>query len=165
MAHPWEPRSTTVVVLSDGDTVPATGMPAMPISVSNVLVVGVGDERTGSFIDGRNSRQDASTLRQIAVRLGGKYHNGNQRHVRTSLLQEIDAEGEEGRFERLTEREYALLATGLGAAILAALPVLLHLFGTSWRPGVPRSAARIAPSRTGARGSRQSAPTPAPGRL
>ena len=27
VARPWQPHSTTVVVLSDGDTVPATGMP------------------------------------------------------------------------------------------------------------------------------------------
>ena len=70
----WQPKSTTVIVISDGDTVPATGMPTMPASVSNVVVVGIGDPITGQFIDGRQSRQDAATLRQIAVRLGGVYH-------------------------------------------------------------------------------------------
>ena len=61
----WQPKSTTVIVISDGDTVPATGMPTMPASVSNVVVVGIGDPITGQFIDGRQSRQDAATLRQI----------------------------------------------------------------------------------------------------
>ena len=42
-------------------------------------------------------------------------------------------------FEQLTRREYALIACGLGALVLAFLPVLLHRFGTRWRPGVPRS--------------------------
>jgi Ca-activated chloride channel homolog len=37
----------------------------------------------------------------------------------------------------LTRREYALMACAAGAAVLALLPVLLHRFGTSWRPGVP----------------------------
>ena len=70
IAHPWQPRSTLLLMLSDGDTVPATGMPKMPASIADVLIVGVGDPRQGSFIDGRMSRQDASTLRQIAARLG-----------------------------------------------------------------------------------------------
>ncbi|MEZ5325081.1 MAG: VWA domain-containing protein [Verrucomicrobiales bacterium] len=43
IAKPWKPRSTTVVLLSDGDTVPATGIPKMPVSVDHVLVVGFGD--------------------------------------------------------------------------------------------------------------------------
>jgi hypothetical protein len=38
--------------------------------------------------------------------------------------------------ERLTLREYALLAIAFGAALLAALSVLLHFLGTRWRPGV-----------------------------
>jgi hypothetical protein len=52
-----------------------------------------------------------------------------------------------GTFEQLTRREYALIACGLGASILALLPVLLHHLGTSWKPGVPdrreRSTRRI----------------------
>jgi len=47
LAHAWRPRSTTIILLSDGDTVPTTGMPKMPASVANVLVVGVGDPVTG----------------------------------------------------------------------------------------------------------------------
>ncbi|MEM7316060.1 MAG: vWA domain-containing protein, partial [Planctomycetota bacterium] len=65
IAKPWNPKSTTVVLITDGDTVPAKGMPRMPASVASVLVVGVGDSMSGSFIDGGQSRQDVSTLRQI----------------------------------------------------------------------------------------------------
>ena len=43
--------------------------------------------------------------------------------------------GEESVLEEFTRREYALAACGLGALILALLPLLLHLFGTPWRPG------------------------------
>ena len=43
----------------------------MPASVAGVLVVGVGDPQAGMFIDGHQSRQDVSTLRQIAARLRG----------------------------------------------------------------------------------------------
>jgi Ca-activated chloride channel homolog len=136
IAHPWQPRSTLLLMLSDGDTVPATGMPKMPASIADVLIVGVGDPRQGSFIDGRMSHQDASTLRQIAARLGGIYHDGNQKHIGTELLNRLTVIPRKTAFEQLTRREYALIACGLGAAVLALLPVLLHHFGTTWRPGV-----------------------------
>jgi Ca-activated chloride channel homolog len=154
MAKPWNPRSTTVVVLTDGDTVPATGIPRMPDSVRSVLVVGVGDARTGKFIDGRQSRQDVPTLRQIAARLSGAYHDGNEKQLPSALV--LDATGIEAEdvFERLSRREYALIAAIAGAAILGALPMLLSAFGTRWRPG--RSSAR-AGSGTAARSRRERA--------
>jgi Ca-activated chloride channel family protein len=136
IAHPWQPRSTLLMMISDGDTVPSTGMPKMPASIADVLIVGVGDPRQGSFIDGRMSRQDASTLRQIAARLGGIYHDGNAKHIATSTLTQLTVIPRKSRFEQLTRREYALIACVMGASILAFLPVLLHRFGTRWRPGV-----------------------------
>jgi Ca-activated chloride channel family protein len=135
LTHPWEPRSTTLLILTDGDTVPASGMPKMPAAVSHVVAVGVGDPRAGSFIDGRQSRQDASTLRQVAVRLGGTYHNGNEKQIPTDLLNTVTQRLEDGPFERLTRREYALLACTVGALTFALLPLALSLAGTRWRPG------------------------------
>ncbi len=143
IAQPWQPRSTLLLLLSDGDTVAATGMPRLPAAIADVLIVGVGDPRTGSFIDGKMSRQDASTLRQIAARLGGTYHDGNQKHLGSELLAQLTIIPRESAFEQLTRREYALLACGLGAAVLAFLPVLLHYRGTRWQPGV-----RLATSRS-----------------
>lgn len=156
-AWPWEPRSTTLILVSDGDTVPATGMPTMPASVANVLVVGVGDPAKGTVLNGRASRQDVSTLRQIAIRLGGKYHNGNEKHLSSSLLKQITEATEDDALERLTEREYALLAIALGASVLALLPVLLHYFGSRWTPGVPIRGAGApgASTRQTARGHRR----------
>lgn len=135
IARPWNPRSTTLIVVSDGDTVPARGMPKLPASIGSVLVVGVGDPVTGKFIDGGQSRQDVSTLRQIATRLGGTFHNGNERHLSTTLIGELTQGEGEGPLERLTRREYALLASATGAGLLAFLPLLLSLVGTGWRPG------------------------------
>jgi Ca-activated chloride channel homolog len=142
IAHPWQPRSTLLMMLSDGDTVAATGMPKMPASVADVLIVGVGDPRQGSFIDGRMSHQDASTLRQIAARLGGIYHDGNTKHIGTDLLNRLTIIPRKSTFEQLTRREYALIACTLGSVALAFLPVLLHRFGTQWRPGVRRAVVR-----------------------
>jgi len=142
IARPWNPKSTTLILVSDGDTVPSQGMPKMPASVAEVLVVGVGDPITGKFIDGKQSRQDVSTLRQIAVRLGGSFHNGNEKHLPSTLIGDLtESLGAEG-LERLTRREYALLALGLGSTFLAFLPLLLQAFGTRWRPGRRPAAVR-----------------------
>ena len=138
IAHPWQPRSTLLLMLSDGDTIPATGMPKLPASIADILIVGVGDPRQGSFIDGRMSRQDASTMRQIAARLGGVYHDGNQKHLNSELLAKLAIIPRQSALDKLTRREYALIACGLGGTILALLPVFLHAFGTRWRPGVPK---------------------------
>lgn len=138
IARSWNPRSTLLVLISDGDTVPATGMPKLPASISGVLVVGVGDPRAGSFINGHMSRQDVATLRQIAARLGGAYHDGNEKHLPSELLAQLTAVPRTGPFEQLTRRDYALMAAGLGSATLALLPVLLAAYGTAWRPGVGR---------------------------
>ena len=144
IAHPWNPRSATLLLISDGDTVPATGMPKLPASIREVLVVGVGNPRSGTFIDGHLSRQDASTLRQIAVRLRGRYHDGNEKHLPSGLLAQLAIRPEDSPFERLTRREYALIAAGLGASVLAFLPLLLHRFGTGWQPGIPPTIERPA---------------------
>jgi Ca-activated chloride channel family protein len=136
IAKPWRPGSATLALVSDGDTVPAVGMPKLPASIRSVLIVGVGDPVTGRYIDGHQSRQDASTLRQVAVRLAGTYHNGNDKHLPTDLLRQISFAAGKSLVERLTRREYALLAAGVGAVVLALLPLLLHAAGTRWRPGV-----------------------------
>lgn len=135
----WRRDSTTIVLISDGDTVPATGMPKMPASVKGVLVIGVGDPKSGTFIDGRNSKQDASTLRQIALRLGGSYHDGNQKHLPTDTILALTSVENESPFDKLSRREYALAACAVGGLLLAALPFLLAGFGTTWRPGVPHA--------------------------
>ena len=138
IARHWNPKSTTLILVSDGDTVPSTGMPKPPASIGSVLVVGVGDPVQGKFINGKNSRQEVSTLRQTAVRLGGFYHNGNEKHLSTDLLKQLTASKKESPFEQLTRREYALMACGAGAVVLSILPLMLHYFGTSWSPGANR---------------------------
>lgn len=135
IAAPWDPGSTTLILISDGDTVPATGMPAKPRSVGGVLVVGVGDPQVGKFIDGRQSRQDSATLRQIALRLGGTYHDGNNKHLPSNTIAALTDVTQRDPFERLTRREYALATCAASAALLALLPIALQLAGSRWRPG------------------------------
>ena len=136
LAHPWKPDDATLLIVTDGDTVPTSGMPKLPASINHLLIVGVGDSGAGSFIDGRQSRQDVATLRQSAVRLGGVYHDGNDKQIPTDVVRFVSSSGHPSPFEALTRREYALIACTLGALVYAALGLLLHAYGTSWRPGV-----------------------------
>ena len=136
IAKSWNPRSTSVILLTDGDTVPPQGMPKMPASVANVLVVGVGDPVQGTFIAGKQSKQDVFTLRQIASRLSGTYHDGNKMHLPSDLITTIVARGNANQEEPWSRREYALLAIALGSSLLAVLPWLLERFGTAYLPGV-----------------------------
>jgi Ca-activated chloride channel family protein len=136
IAKPWPPGNAVLMVVTDGDTVPATGMPKMPPSVgSNVVLVGVGSPTTGSSIGGHTSRQDVSTLRQVATRLGGVYHDGNEKQLSTELVSKVDQQATRNKEEPWGKREWALLCVGAGTGVLAVLPFVLSLVGTGWHPG------------------------------
>ncbi|MFM1768344.1 MAG: hypothetical protein RJA22_873 [Verrucomicrobiota bacterium] len=148
VAKDWRPGSTTLVVASDGDSVPDTGMPALPPSIAQVLVIGVGDARLGRFIDGHQSRQDASTLRQVANRLRGEYHDGNDRHLPSPSLRQLSALLPMRDQQPAGRRELALAAVGLGGTLIGLGPVALALAGSRWPRERRASSAR--PPGTGA---------------
>lgn len=150
LAKPWKPKSTTLLVVSDGDTVGDTGMPPMPASIGQVVVVGVGDTKSGIFIDGHQSRQDASTLRQVATRLRGVYHDGNEKHLPSnemaalSKVAPLQDETEKGK------RELSVAAIAIGATVLAGLPMALAMAGSAWQTHgrTKRIVARAQPTRS-----------------
>jgi Ca-activated chloride channel family protein len=120
-------------------------MPTLPPSIGGTLVVGVGDNLAGKFIAGHQSKQDESALRQVAIRLGGEFHNGNKRHVPSDVIAAAAADARKPLIEQLSLREYALLAICVTSALLALLPLLLHWFGARWQPGIAvQDAARAA---------------------
>jgi Ca-activated chloride channel family protein len=135
VAKPWNPGSAYILMLTDGDTVPTSGMPNLPASVSEFFVIGVGDPNVGKYIDGHQSRQDVNTLRQVANRLRGAYHNGNQKHLTSQLVGKFLETDEDQEEKNWTRREWALLAVVLGSAVFAIIPLLLHYLGTSYRGG------------------------------
>lgn len=145
-AKPWKAASTSLILLTDGDSVPPVGMPKMPRSISNVVVVGVGDTNKGTFINGHHSRQDVASLRQIAARLGGTYINGNSQPIPPFMVDQLVMASERNILERLTRREYGLIAAGVGAFLIALLPELLIAFGTAWQPGCRRVRAPAVPA-------------------
>lgn len=136
IAKPWAPGSAVLMVVTDGDTVPATGMPKMPASIgNNVVMVGVGNPTVGKSLGGHTTRQDASTLRQVATRLNGTYHDGNEKQLTTELVSRIDEKAKPKEGDKWTAREYALACVGSGVGVLALLPLVLTLLGTGWTPG------------------------------
>ena len=135
LAKPWKAGSTTLLLVSDGDTVGDKGMPQMPAAIAQVLVVGVGDSRVGKFIDGHQSRQEASTLRQIATRLHGLYHDGNEKHLASKELHALSKVLPLEEETKRGKRELSLAAVSVGAGTLAGLPIALALAGSAWQAG------------------------------
>jgi Ca-activated chloride channel homolog len=136
LAMPWQPASTTLLVVSDGDTIPESGMPELPRSIVQVLVLGVGDPAAGTYIDGHQSRQEVVTLRELAQRLHGVYHDANERHLDSIQLEALSRLMPLKDAEARGRREAALAATCAGASQLALLPVALALAGAKWQGGL-----------------------------
>jgi Ca-activated chloride channel family protein len=152
IAKPWIPGTAVLMVVTDGDSVPATGMPKMPASIgNNVVLVGVGSPTVAKPIGSHMSRQDVSTLRQTATRLNGVYQDGNDKQLSTELVSRIDEKATAPEKDEWTTREWALLFIGIGTTALALLPMVLTLMGTGWTPGRHPRVARQGfgkPSRT-----------------
>lgn len=133
LAAPWPAKSATLVVLSDGDVAPATGMPQRPASIGDVLVIGVGDTGQGSSIAGRQSRQDAAALQQIANRLGGRYANCNVAPLPASALGMLAQALPERNAEAAGLREAAIACVAAGGAAVAIVPVGLSFLAAFCR--------------------------------
>ena len=91
-------------------------------------MIGVGDPYRSLAIAGHSSRQDTTSLKQLAARLGGHYHQGNEKHLPSSILEELTMI-EPRLSDQTSLRELALLLTGLSAVVLAAITPALALLG------------------------------------
>lgn len=127
-------KSATVLVLTDGDSVPDTGLKPMPSAVGELVFVGVGETARGTFIDGHLSRQNNASLAQLARRLGGHYHNGNVKQVPSDLLRKLTAPDERAEKWNVSLRTLAIITLVAGSALLCLLPLLLETFGSAWKP-------------------------------
>jgi Ca-activated chloride channel family protein len=146
LAKTWQPDSTTLVVVSDGDTIPDNGMPQLPRSIQRTLIVGVGDALAGKYIDGHQSRQDATTLRQLAARLKGDYFDANQKHLPSTALVALSKSLPLRDTRERGLREAALICIGIGSFLLAMLPVALALAGSAWQAGVRSRSTSMVPT-------------------
>ena len=136
-------KSTTVLVLTDGDAVPNTGLQPMPSSVAGVIFAGVGDPTRGTFVDGHLSRQDSVTLSQLARRLGGRYHEANTKQVPSSLLRSLTAPDERPDKLQISLRLLAIIVLAASVSVLCLLPILLEYFGSGWKPAPSKAREEI----------------------
>jgi Ca-activated chloride channel family protein len=128
IAAKWPANSATLIVASDGDSLPARKAPELPRAFADVLVLGVGDPLRGTYIHDHSSRQDRESLARLAIQLGGVYHDANERHVASGGLVGIaPAAAQSSRPFAL--REAAIAAVVGGAAVLAVLPLALGVAG------------------------------------
>ena len=104
----WRPKSAVLVVVSDGDTLPAQQPPVLPAAFGDCLILGVGNDRRGTYIDGHTSRQDVAELKRLAVQLHANYYDANARHVHVGGLAGLEWSGP-GNASR------ARIAAGMGA--------------------------------------------------
>ncbi|MFM7051329.1 MAG: vWA domain-containing protein [Planctomycetota bacterium] len=137
MSKGWARRSTTLVVISDGDLSKPVNVPARPASIADAIVIGVGDPNRATMLAGHASRQDQWTLKSLAGRLDGIYHDGNTRHLPREVLDGLTMIAPRVS-DAIGLREAGLLALGTGCALLGLVGPLLLLYGT------PRSYARTA---------------------
>lgn len=133
----WPRKSTTLLVISDGDSVPPAGLKPLPSAVAEVLFVGVGEPGRGTFIDGHLSRQDGATLSQLARRLGGNYFDANTRHIPSEALKKLNSEDPRSARWHADRRLVALAVLALAAALLCLVPLLLEYCGSAWKAVVP----------------------------
>jgi Ca-activated chloride channel family protein len=139
-------KTTTLLVLTDGDTLPDSGLKAMPSSVGEIIIAGVGDATRGTFIDGHLSRQDHASLSQLARRLGGHYHNANVKQVPSEWLRRLSAPDERADRFQLSTRTLAIIVLAVSAAVLCLLPLALEHLGSSWKPATKPSQATPVPA-------------------
>jgi Ca-activated chloride channel family protein len=134
LAKPWRERSATLLVVSDGDTLPAQAIPKLPAAIGPVLVLGVGNPRQGTFIDGHSSRQDAATLERLALQLNGHYRDVNSRHLPSDQLASLTMNSPIAGQSSVDWQQLAITAVVAGSTVLAMLPMLLAWWGGVFRP-------------------------------
>lgn len=128
-ARRWPAGSTLLLIVSDGDSNDTTPIRAVPKSIAETLVIGVGKTNSATTIAGHASKQDAASLRRLASELRGTYFDANQMHLPTSILDRL-AVVQPRVGNRVQLRDAALIIFSCGAVVLAALVPLLSLLGT-----------------------------------
>jgi Mg-chelatase subunit ChlD len=125
--------STTVIVVTDGDTVEIEDLHYLPPSVKHALVLGVGNTKEGISIDGHMSRQDPDALNFLATYLNGTYIDVNQKLVETNEIAHL-VQAEDMMVKRSWNlADIAMVLFICSACLYALLPVSQEYFGSDWR--------------------------------
>ncbi|MGA1467109.1 MAG: vWA domain-containing protein [Phycisphaerales bacterium] len=139
MAKGWARRSTTLVVITDGDLSKAVSPGPRPASIADAIVIGVGDPNRATQIAGHASRQDQWSLKSLAAKLGAHYHEGNTRHLPSEVLDSLTMIA-----PRISDaiglREVGLVSLISGASMLGLLGPLLLRLGAPHSPAAQPAA-------------------------
>ncbi len=127
-ARKWPPRSATLLVISDGDSEERTEVRSIPSSISNTIVVGVGDPARPTMVSGHRSIQDIGSLKSLAAKLKGRYHQGNNKHLPSEVLNQLTMVRPRIS-DGLGLREVAMTCIAVGGCLLTLIGPALHLFG------------------------------------
>jgi hypothetical protein len=127
-ARRWKPDSSTLLIVSDGDSNDQSQIRSMPASIADTIIVGVGDPVRPTMIFGHRSTQDVASLKSLALKMKGIYHQGNNKHLPSSILDKLTMiRPRIGKGMGL--REWAVWCIGIGGWILALIGPALLLFG------------------------------------
>jgi len=132
LTRSWRAGSATLLIVSDGDTLPAEAVLERSPAFERILVLGVGDPYRGTFIHDHSSRQERRSLSQFASQIRGEYFDVNTNHVASRLLPSGPSWHDTSKL--LAWREIALLAVTVGSTLLAFAPIALAIAGGAWRP-------------------------------
>lgn len=137
IARVWPAESGTLLIITDGD-VTASMPSAVPSSIADTIVIGLGDSSKATSINGHSSRQDSMGLRQLALRLGGTYHDGNRKHLPSDLIASLNMITPRAGGQ-WSNRDLALAGAGIGCFSLGIVGILLQYFGRSGAPSRQRT--------------------------
>lgn len=129
IAKKWPEDSATLIVVGDGDSEHAVESVRMPLSIADTIVIGVGDPNRPTIVNGHNSNQDTLSLRQLAARLGGVYHQGNTKHIPSEVLQNLSMISPRIS-EKMSLQDIALWTLVSSAGVLGLSTPILLAFGT-----------------------------------
>lgn len=127
-ARRWKPNSATLVIISDGDTEEKTSVRFVPPSIADTIVIGVGDPSRPTIVNGHRSTQDTASLKSLAQKLQGVYHQGNSKHLPTGIISKLEMIRPRVS-DQIGLREIALICIGVGTSLLVSIGPALMLLG------------------------------------
>jgi hypothetical protein len=128
IARPWARHSTTLLVVSDGDANTDLGPVNIPPAIADTIVIGVGDPNKATLVSGHSSKQETMSLKALAARLHGYYHEGNRLHLPSEILKKLTMITPNAGAE-LGIRDAGLIALTTGAGMTALIGPALMAFG------------------------------------